>query len=204
MPFWWNPPWLRDTCAHMGGSRDIPNMDCEPSKSKWLAKGNLEQVPHKSNSNCHEGAALTPSLSEYDCTHRCTVLFPPLINTLLASLLFIFVEILFCKDEGPGPLSLTTVLVTRIWCFHCCDTARFPAGNPSPILSHCTSRPPEISFHPVIFCHHHLRHPFASFSFPIFHTFFSLFYHFLWHISFSIFIKKGIWKYSFYSLQVFV
>ena len=128
----------------------------------------------KSNSNCHEGATLTLSLS---MPVSCTI--SPLINALLASLLSVFVENLFCKAEGPGPLSLTTVLVARIWCFRCCDTAQFPAGNLSPVLSHCTSRPPKISFHPVIFCHHHLRHPFTSFSFLIFHTFFSLFYHFL-------------------------
>ena len=47
------------------------------------------------------------------------VLFFLLINTLLASsLLSVFVETLFCKAEGPGPLSLTTNLVVRIQYFH--------------------------------------------------------------------------------------
>ena len=50
-----------------------------------------------------------------------TVLFFLLRNTLLASLLFVFVEILFYKAEGPGPLSLITGLVARIWWFHHLD-----------------------------------------------------------------------------------
>ena len=55
MPFWLDPSWLWEAWTRMGGSRDIPNMGCEPDKSKWLAKGKLEEMPHKSNSNCHEG-----------------------------------------------------------------------------------------------------------------------------------------------------
>ena len=49
------------------------------------------------------------SLSTYN------VLFFLLINIPHASLLSDFVEILFCKAEGLGPLSLTTGLVARIW-----------------------------------------------------------------------------------------
>ena len=60
-----------------------------------------------------------------------------LINTLLISVLSIFVGILFCKAEGPGPLSLTIGLVARIWCFHCCDPATIswepkPCSKPLP------------------------------------------------------------------------
>ena len=36
-------------------SWNIPNMDCEPGKSKWLAKGNPKEVPYGSNSDCHQG-----------------------------------------------------------------------------------------------------------------------------------------------------
>ena len=66
---------------------------------------------------------------------HCTLFL--LINILHASLVSIFVGILFCKVERPGPLSLTTSLVARIWCSHCCD--------PSPALSRCGSRPLEMS-----------------------------------------------------------
>ena len=38
----------------MEGSWDIPNMDCEPGKSKWLAKGNPEEIPHEKDSNYHK------------------------------------------------------------------------------------------------------------------------------------------------------
>ena len=57
----------------------------------------------------------------------CTVFFL-LIHTSLTSLLSLFVGILFCKAEGPDPLSLATALVTGIWCFLHYNGA----GNPSP------------------------------------------------------------------------
>ena len=69
-------------------------------------------------------------------------LFFLLINTLLALLLSVFVGILFCKAEAPGPLSLATDLVARNWCFHRRNPAQSLAGNPAP--SHCRPRPPEI------------------------------------------------------------
>ena len=42
-------------------------------------------------------------------------------------------DILFCKAEGPGPLSLTTCLVARIWSFHHCYPARFWLGTEAPL-----------------------------------------------------------------------
>ena len=88
--------------AHMAGSWDIPNMDCESGKSKWLAKGKLEEMPHKSNSNALRAIL---SLSESTCVsiHVYCSLFFLLIKTLLISLLSIFVGILFCKAKEPGP-----------------------------------------------------------------------------------------------------
>ena len=47
------------------------------------------------------------------------------LQHLLVALPSVFVEILFCKDEGPGPLSLTTGPVVRIWCFHRSDPAQY-------------------------------------------------------------------------------
>ena len=61
-----------------------------------------------------------------------TVLFFLLINTLLALLVSVFVEILFCKAEGPGPLSLTAGLVARIWCSHSLNSARLWLGTEAP------------------------------------------------------------------------
>ena len=52
--------------------------------------------------------------------HTCCTLFL-LKNTLLVSLLSVFIGILFCKAEEPGPLPLTIGLVARIWCSHLCD-----------------------------------------------------------------------------------
>ena len=130
----------------MGESWDIPNVDWEPGKSKWLAKGNPEEMPHKSNWNCHEGTTQGLPLWVCPCVYpRVLYCFFLLINTLLVSLLSIFVEILFCKTEGTGPLSLTSGLVARIWCFHCHHPAQSLAGNLSPAPSHCRLRPTGIT-----------------------------------------------------------
>ena len=48
----------------MGGSWDISNTASGLGKSKWLAQGNPEEMPHKSNWNCHEGATQPLSSSE--------------------------------------------------------------------------------------------------------------------------------------------
>ena len=83
-------------------------------------------MPHKSDSNCHQ--CVTLSLSESTCMplHVYCTLFL-LINTLPASLPSTFVEIIFCKAEGPRPLSLSAGLVVRIWCFHSCDPTSISA-----------------------------------------------------------------------------
>ena len=112
-----DPSWLRDACAHMGGSWYAPNMDCEPVESEWLAKGNQEEVPHKSNSNYHEDATqrLALSLSPLVCLFTCAVLFFPLNKYFTCFNLFVFVGILSCKAKGPRPLSLATKPVASIW-----------------------------------------------------------------------------------------
>ena len=64
----------------MGGFWDIPYMDCEPGKSKWLAKEYQEEMFHKRNSNCHKGATQRPSESTHVSIHRYCTLFFLLIN----------------------------------------------------------------------------------------------------------------------------
>ena len=64
---------------------------------------------HKSDTNYHKGATPSPPV----CLSPGTVVFFLLINSSLFSLFSFFVEILFCKAEGPGPLSLTTGLEAR-------------------------------------------------------------------------------------------
>ena len=127
----------------MGRSWDISNMDCEPGKSKWLTKWNPEEILHKSNSNCHKGVTQGLSLWIGSCASL-HVLSSFVLTALLPPLLSVFVGILFCKAEGSGPLWLTTSLVARIWCFHCCDPAQPLAGKPSPAPNCCRPRLPEI------------------------------------------------------------
>ena len=68
---------------------------------------------------------LSDSASEaaYVFIHMYCTLFL-LINTFLFKMLHYFLclwTFFFFKAEGPGPLSLTTGLVPRIWCSHCHD-----------------------------------------------------------------------------------
>ena len=126
-PLWKGPSWLRDPCAHVEGSWDIPNIDCEPGKSKWLTKGNSEEVLHKSNSNCNEGTTqqLSHSLSPPVCLSTGTVLFFLLINTFymlhyFVSLWKFFSANLKCQGSCHWPCHC---LVAKIWRFHCCELA---------------------------------------------------------------------------------
>ena len=59
-PFCQNPFWLRDVCT-CGRTLRKTKYDSEPGRARWLAKGNLEEMPWKSDSNYHEGVALLES-----------------------------------------------------------------------------------------------------------------------------------------------
>ena len=48
-----------------GHTRKGPDRDSDPGKSKWLPKGNLEEMPHISDSNDHKGATLSLPMSMY-------------------------------------------------------------------------------------------------------------------------------------------
>ena len=127
----------------MGESWDLKNMD-STRKVKMIGWRNLEEMPHKSNSNCHKGA--TQGLSLRVCPYvypHVLYSFFLLINILLASLLSIFVEILLWKAEGPELSSLTTSLAASICCFHCCNPAQSLAGNPSSVSSCCKLKSPD-------------------------------------------------------------
>ena len=69
---------LKKNLSMSRGSWDIPNMDCEPGKSKWLAKGNPKEMPYISDFNCHERVTKGP-LSELTCVsiHTYHTPFPP-------------------------------------------------------------------------------------------------------------------------------
>lgn len=76
------------------------------------------------------------------CLPTGTVHFFLLMNTLLDSLLSVFVEISFSQRQKPGPLLLTTGLVARIRCSHFRDPAQSLAGNPSSAPRFRRLRPP--------------------------------------------------------------
>ena len=83
---------------------------------KWF------KLPHGHNSGN------LPEFAHVPIHMYCT--FFLLINTFLASLLSMFLVILFHKSEGPGPLAMTTGLVARIWCFHHCKPAPTSGWEP--------------------------------------------------------------------------
>ena len=65
------------------------------------------------------------------CIHA--VLFSLLIEHFACFTTLIFVEVLSCRAEGPGPLSLTTGLVAGIQRFMAATQPRSLNGNPSPL-----------------------------------------------------------------------
>ena len=112
-------------------------MDCEPGKSNDWSKETQKKYHIKVIQTATRVRPRDSSWVSW-CAYPHELYFFPL-KTLLASLLSVFVGILFCKAEGPGLLSLTAGLVARIWHFQSL------ARNPSPAPSRCRLRPPEIT-----------------------------------------------------------
>ena len=121
-PLHWNPSWLRAVHAYMGGPWDKTNVDSEPGKARWLAKGNLKEMPHISDSNYHEGATLSLSPAVCLTTHT---LFPPNKHFPCFTTFQLFVEIYFYKADKALSLALVPCdLVARIQRSHrCCLTS---------------------------------------------------------------------------------
>ena len=94
------------------------------ANQKWLAKGNPEEMPHKSNSNCNE---VTKKLWVYTYVYLYILYsFFLLINFTCFTIFCLCGDrdrkkekreknSLFCKVEGIGPLSLTPGWVATIW-----------------------------------------------------------------------------------------
>ena len=125
-PLRWNPSWLRDAHAHMGGSWDIPNTDSEPGKARWSAKGNPEEMPHISDSSYHKGATLSLSLLLCLSTHT---LFPP-NKHFTCFTAFHLCGNSFLKIQRAKTLPLATGLVARIQCSHCLSLTSISGQEP--------------------------------------------------------------------------
>ena len=130
----------------MGGPWDRPNSGSEPGKARWLAKGNPEEMPRISDSNYHEGMAI--SLSPPVCLSTCT-LFPPNKCFTWFTTFHFFVEIHFLQSHmGQGLVTCCWSLVVW-WLEFSSLTApawlQSLAGNWKPAANHCRRRPPVIS-----------------------------------------------------------
>ena len=132
----------------MGGSWDMPNIDCEPDKSKWLAKGKLGEMPHMNDLwrliwPFHKGATQQlrdcPSESARVTIHTYGTLFSSLNKYFICFTTFHVYGNSFLQNWGPGPSSVTTrILVARIWCSHHQDSA-----------SIWIREPPEVTLSPI-------------------------------------------------------
>ena len=101
-----------------------------------------EETSHKGNWNYHEGVTLWVCLCVY---HQVLFsFFPP--NTLLVSLLSIFVEFFFCKTEEPGPCHWPLVKWLGFGALTAVIQPQSLAGSWSPASSHCRPRPPGITW----------------------------------------------------------
>lgn len=131
----WKPSRLWDVCMHMGGAFDTSKMNSELGKSEWLAKWKWKERSHKSNSNCHKGT------TQQVCLWVCWCVYPHilyslflLINTLLLSLLSLFVGILLLQSWKARSWSLTTGLVAKIWCSYSGDLTSLSGGGSEALL----------------------------------------------------------------------
>ena len=106
----------------MGGSWDVPNVHCEPKKSKWLSKGNLKKYPievTQTATRTQFSQWLFQSLSS-PLYFFCSVIFFPLswlILNLLHYCLYLWGFFFFLQRWRARALSMTTGLVARIWWF---------------------------------------------------------------------------------------
>ena len=98
-------------------------------RNDW-PKETQKKYPIKVIQTTRSSETLSPWVCLCVYSHVLYSFFP--LNTLLASLLSVFVRILSCQAKGPGPLSLTTGLVARISCCHHCEPASISGWEPKP------------------------------------------------------------------------
>ena len=85
------------------------------------------------------------------CLSTRTVLLFLLINTLLVSLLSVFVGILFLQSCRARALSLTFGLVASIWCSHCCDPTSITGRELKPCFKLLQAEATRDQIHLVLF-----------------------------------------------------
>ena len=109
-------------CIYMEGSWDIPNTDSGPGKSKWLAKGNLKEMPHNTKSNYHKGVTQWLSWARLCvCPHKLYSFFPPKKYFTLFHYFLSLWKFFSAKLRGQGPCHWPLVPVARIQWSHCHD-----------------------------------------------------------------------------------
>ena len=114
----------------MGGSWDTPNTKSEPAKSKWLDKGNLEEMPQISDLNDWKGVTLSWSPSLFLST--CTLFFFPPNKYFTCFTTFHLCGKSFWQSRRTRPLSLIFGLVARIRCSHHHDQTSVSGGDLKP------------------------------------------------------------------------
>ena len=93
--------------VHSDFGAQVTNMDSEPGKSKWVAKGNLEEMPHISYLNFHEGTIfLSLRLVPGSIYTYCSL--SPLNRHFTCFLTFCLCGNFFLQSQRARALSLTT------------------------------------------------------------------------------------------------
>jgi len=124
-------------CVHTGKDPEMYYIRTanQANQNVW-SKENQEEMPHVSDANPHEGATLSLSLPLCLSTHT-VLFFPP--NTYLTC----FTTSRPCGNSPQNwrarALSLTSGLVARIWCSHCCNLTSVSGREPKACF-----KPPEI------------------------------------------------------------
>ena len=112
--------YVRNDHPHMGGSWDITSMALGPGKSKWLMKGNLEEMSHKSDSNHQE--CVTLSEPAHVAIHMyCTLILSNKHFTCFTT--FHHYGNYFPQSWRTSGLALSTGLIARIRLSHCHNLA---------------------------------------------------------------------------------
>ena len=90
-------------------------------QSKMTAQRRTRRNAHINDLNCQEG--MTQRLFLWVCL----CVYPHILYSFFPLNKYFTCFTTFCLsgnsflDKGPGPLSLITGLVARIWCFYCCN-----------------------------------------------------------------------------------
>ena len=130
--------------VHTWDYLNIPNMNCERGKLNWLVEGKLEEMPFtiKVIQTARRVRLRDPLLES--SSPSSTVLFS-YNKYLTCSTTYFLCGNSFLQSWRPGPLSLTTGLLARLWCSHRCNPTSISGWEPQPFWELLQAEIPEVT-----------------------------------------------------------